>query len=1151
MVILLIDSSHEVRSRIQKMSKNSAFDLQCCGSLPEAAAFLEQKAADLILLDINLGGVKNLETFDAVVSRFPNLPVVVISSETNQSPAIQAIQKGAHGFLVYDRINRETLLRTIRNAITRHTIGVQLHRSASQGGVLPEPDGDWEYWLDTNGYLVYISPSCEPITGYAPQEILADPSLLFGILMTKDPPSAPAPSEGGKLASLQDSLNDIRIRNRSGVILCFSRCSKPIFDEKGKNLGWRVTNRDITKRVQAEEEIRRKDAILEAINRIAARLLRTTDWQDEIPNALAVLGQAAGVSCASLYTVMAGKDGSLTAMPIHEWTVEGTPSPADHSPILLSSGRYERWGRLFSNRQVLAATLSSLPDEERLWLEKEGTGSLLIAPVFTNGRFWGLVGLDDCRPERSWTQDEIELLQTAAGLLGATIQRQIINETLQSNITKLDQLLQNFPGIVQRFDGDFRCIYANPAVKEAFGVLPEEFADKINRDFGFPDDLAALWKEWLKSVFETGQSLQVEYHAPTCRGLAYWEARFTPEYGPDGAIVSVLVISLDVTARRHAEMAFRTLVENSLQELYIIQEETIVYANPIAIQGSGFSARELTGMPIRNLLEYIQPQDQPAFQKLLDESAGISSPVRRVLQVCSPGGRLRWMDILISCIEYQGRPAFQVAQVDITEQKLVEERLHHTLGDLQQITASISAALWMGEQTVEGEIYTLYVSPVIEKLTGRPVDYFLEDPLHNWTKVIHPEDRGVEKAMVEAARRGEATYEFEYRIFCPDGEMRWVRDSVHVDRLPENRILLSGVVMDITDTKTAAIALQEANEQLQHSVQELAARNRDAILLNEMGDVLQSCMNLEEIYEVLGVFGERFLPGHSGAFYVIHPEQKHAEAVAIWGKHISSLSAFTTDTCWAMRRGRVHIYIPGQVGLPCNHIQEDPPISTICVPLAAQGGTLGLLYTQCEHSGPFDHCQQLTITVAERAALAISNMRLQETLRMQSIRDPLTGLFNRRYMDESLKRELARAGRREYSFAVVMADIDHFKLFNDQHGHQAGDVILQALSAYLAGSVRGEDVVCRYGGEEFVIILPEMVADNASKRINEICKGVRQLTVEYRDQHLGGLTVSIGVACYPQHGKDASSLLQSADQALYIAKKAGRDRVVLAAKVGE
>ena len=184
--------------------------------------------------------------------------------------------------------------------------------------------------------------------------------------------------------------------------------------------------------------------------------------------------------------------------------------------------------------------------------------------------------------------------------------------------------------------------------------------------------------------------------------------------------------------------------------------------------------------------------------------------------------------------------------------------------------------------------------------------------------------------------------------------------------------------------------------------------------------------------------------------------------------------------------------------------------------------------------------------VGERISLALANLRLREVLRSQSIRDPLTGLFNRRHMEESLEREVHRAARNEECVTLLMLDIDHFKQFNDTFGHQAGDTLLRALGDFLSQRTRGQDVACRYGGEEFVLILAGATAEDGCKRAELLRQELKQLTVQHAGQVLGRISVSIGISAFPGHVATAEELLRAADQALYRAKAEGRDRVVVA-----
>ncbi len=200
-----------------------------------------------------------------------------------------------------------------------------------------------------------------------------------------------------------------------------------------------------------------------------------------------------------------------------------------------------------------------------------------------------------------------------------------------------------------------------------------------------------------------------------------------------------------------------------------------------------------------------------------------------------------------------------------------------------------------------------------------------------------------------------------------------------------------------------------------------------------------------------------------------------------------------------------------------------------------------------ETDTPMNGRQQLAIALSEQIALALSNIRLRENLRQQTIRDALTGLYNRRFLEESLNREMARCKRNGAIFSVLMMDVDHFKRFNDTHGHDAGDSVLRTVGRVLQESSREGDIACRFGGEEFVIVLPDTDREGAATRAGRILAAVRDLHVTHNGKALGSITASIGLAMHPQNGETVKALIQSADKALYAAKGAGRDRIVVAA----
>jgi len=403
----------------------------------------------------------------------------------------------------------------------------------------------------------------------------------------------------------------------------------------------------------------------------------------------------------------------------------------------------------------------------------------------------------------------------------------------------------------------------------------------------------------------------------------------------------------------------------------------------------------------------------------------------------------------------------------------------------------------------------------------------------------------------------EAPQNVEVRFKRRDGEPFWglLRGpGGSPSKARDGSTAIEGTILDISDRRRAEEALRE--------------RERELVLLSELGALLQTCDSVEEARVVIARQGRRLFSQLDGAVYLISPSRTDLDVAASWSHRAAgentgdtgeiSAPAFPSDVfrledCWALRVGREHFYADPVNDLRCRHLPGSSPEASLCVPLVALGETLGVLHLREPHeSGTAAPSlllrarRQLAATVAEQLAMAIANLNLRETLRHQSIRDSLTGLYNRRYFQESLEREIRRVKRKGGTLAVMMLDLDRFKLFNDNFGHEAGDILLRAFSDLLRRRVRGEDVPCRYGGEEFAIILPEASLEATCARARELCQAVKELQPVYQDIPLGSITASVGVAVYPEHGPSGDDIVRAADNALYHSKACGRDRVSVA-----
>ena len=355
-------------------------------------------------------------------------------------------------------------------------------------------------------------------------------------------------------------------------------------------------------------------------------------------------------------------------------------------------------------------------------------------------------------------------------------------------------------------------------------------------------------------------------------------------------------------------------------------------------------------------------------------------------------------------------------------------------------------------------------------------------------------------------------------------------------------------IRDISERKLAKDSLHKANKDLSELVAELQKHDLEMKIVNRMNDLLQTCKTNEEAYQVIGLAVGEIFPGQSGGLAILHDSGNYLEAFAQWGDEPILKPIFSLEDCWAMRRGHQHVVQDPQTSILCSHFLQTPQKGYICLPLVVQGETIGLLNIDFPTGMKKERelsWSQLFLTAGEGIKLSLSNIKLREQMRDQATHDPLTGLFNRRYLTDTLPRELNHARRNNAKTCVVMLDIDHFKHFNDTYGHEAGDLMLRELGWVLKGNIRKSDIACRYGGEEFVLILLDTTIENCFKYLEKVVEKVKALQIRFGEQLLGTMTLSIGVIEASESAMDVEELLAAADKAMYAAKHAGRDCIIL------
>ena len=358
--------------------------------------------------------------------------------------------------------------------------------------------------------------------------------------------------------------------------------------------------------------------------------------------------------------------------------------------------------------------------------------------------------------------------------------------------------------------------------------------------------------------------------------------------------------------------------------------------------------------------------------------------------------------------------------------------------------------------------------------------------------------------------------------------------------------------------------LEERVQQRTESYRQLADRlgqtlelsrhqSRTYGMLQAMGEMFQACTSPLEGARVTGQFAQTLFDADAGSIFMVEdgvdPRHPVYNTLYQWGPPSECDEHVHTEDCWSLRKAKPYPLSEEEEGIRCEHLRLGPMRHSLCLPLHAQGRVVGLinlrgagrLLPQSNELG--DHQLKLAQMFASKTAQFLANLALRQRLEEQSLRDPLTGLFNRRYFNEQLNIEFQRALRAKTPLASLMIDVDHFKRINDRFGHETGDRVLKGIAEVLSQNARAGDIVCRWGGEEFVILMPGSNGQAARRRADEIRNRIKDQV-----EVVGGtrVSVSIGVAAYPEHACDPDGLIEVSDRALYAAKGAGRNRVTVA-----
>lgn len=616
---------------------------------------------------------------------------------------------------------------------------------------------------------------------------------------------------------------------------------------------------------------------------------------------------------------------------------------------------------------------------------------------------------------------------------------------------------------------------------------------------------------------------------------------------------------LTITAQ--SEDRYSAIVKNALDGIVIIQDSILVFANQSALNIFSRTEEAARG---RIFTDIIHPDDRDSILHRYNEriSGQLTSPFS-TCRIVRPDGEIRYVEVTGTVIDYGGQPA-DLAQIkDITDRKVVENELDKTNQKLERIIDSLPDPTFV----INRERRIMAWNKAMESMTGASKQSMIGKGNYEYSIPLYGDRRpGLVDLAINKSLQNPLNYKnisshennvfaeaFVPCVFQGRGAQLWVTASLLID---ESGNILGAIetLRNVTERKELEQKLQASNEKLTEMLEASETKTRAVSLIGEMVQWIDSCNSMEEATAIAGRYLNQLFNNNNGFLAFADTGKDVIEVAAAIGDPPGD-SIFHSEECWGIRLGKLHICEPDGKCQVCQHFGESYAGIYIEVPLVVQGHPLGLLCIEKKASVKDDGddnnslwlstTSEIAVRTAEPLSLALANTRLRATLREQANRDPLTMLHNRRYMEDALARELRRAGRKGRSIGFIMIDIDHFKHFNDKYGHEAGDLMLKSVADKIRGDIRMEDIACRYGGEEFLVIMPSAGLQDTYQRARHLHAEIAAIAFDYEGQYVSNITSSMGVSAFPDHGDDLSGLISVADRSMYQAKREGRNRICL------
>jgi len=680
-----------------------------------------------------------------------------------------------------------------------------------------------------------------------------------------------------------------------------------------------------------------------------------------------------------------------------------------------------------------------------------------------------------------------------------------------------------------------------------------------------PEDQAAFLQQI--DVLLSGKTVTGEYRFFHKTGRLTWLQFFAqPRFDKTGCTIERIYVALrnitrlkmtkEILYRDQEEL--RTLFDNAPIGMAITSLDFRLRSiNTTLCSMLEYNYRELIGMissDITDADDFVQ--ERRMFQKLIDGE--LQNFVMEKSLISRSGNRMHTTMHASLIRDSRGVPLHFITQyVDISQRKLTEQSLEESYVAFSTILNGLDAYVTVIDMETDEILFA----------NQKAVDTFGFIANKKCWQMLQP-GQNVPCTFCnnsELMASDESGALFIEENFYPKINA-WMEVRSQLIHWVDNRLVRMEIATDITRHKRMEVEMHLLNGSLSESLLSLQERNREMVVLNELSESLQICENTQDAYLAFGKIAEELFNAQPGELLTLDPASRTLGVGCRWGSLIYSIDESTVFSCPALKEKKLMISLsPEDTGIcPCV-TRSVFKVPFLCAVIDDQNKPFALLHLEYHDNSPLDPLENISVSstishslslkewenlatmVASQLSLLLMNIRLKQRLQIEAIRDPLTGLFNRRYMDESLEREFSRAQRHQHPVGVIIIDIDHFKAYNDQFGHKMGDCILKQFGAYFLSHFRGEDTACRFGGDEIVIILPEASLDKTCERAREINRDSHNLIADENcfEQRL---TTSIGVAVFPQHGHTFSEVMEAADSALYHAKQNGRDQVVVAQK---